>query len=120
MPDDVWEIAEEILERGHPRRSKGHRRVGLRPVLDGILYPLRTGCQWNQIPNEFGDDSTIHRHFQAMCERDVFAKLWAALLTRCDELGGVDWEWQPVDGSMLQARGKSQSGADEVGKNPHG
>jgi hypothetical protein len=37
MPDDVWEIAKEILEREYPKRAKGHRRVELRPILDGIL-----------------------------------------------------------------------------------
>lgn len=104
MPDDVWEIGEELLEREYPRRSKGHRRVDLRPVLDGILYRLRTGRQWNRVPKEFGDDSTIHRRLQAMCECGVFSKLWAALVTRCDELGGIDWEWQAVDGSALKTR----------------
>jgi putative transposase len=53
-----------------------------------------------------------------MCERGVFVQLWAALVERCDELDGVDWEWQAVDGSMVKARGKSQMGADAVGKNP--
>ncbi len=37
MPDDLWEIAKEILEREYPKRAKGHRRVELRPILDGIL-----------------------------------------------------------------------------------
>ncbi len=118
IPDDVWEIAVEILDREYPKRVKGHRRVELRPIINGVLYRLRTGCQWNHLPKEFGDDSTIHRHFQAMCERGVFVQLWAALVERCDELDGVDWEWQAVDGSMVKARGKSQMGADAVGKNP--
>ena len=118
IPDDVWEIAVEILDREYPKRVKGHRRVELRPIINGILYRLRTGCQWNHLPKEFGDDSSIHRHFQAMCERGVFVQLWAALVERCDELDGVDWEWQAVDGSMVKARGKSQMGADAVGKNP--
>jgi hypothetical protein len=48
----------------------------------------------------------------------VFVNLWAALVEKCDELGGVDWEWQAVDGSMVKARGKSQMGADAAGKNP--
>ena len=70
IPDDVWEIAVEILDREYPKRVKGHRRVDLRPIVNGILYRLRTGCQWNHLPKEFGDDSTIHRPFQAMCVRE--------------------------------------------------
>mgnify|MGYP002725834026 CR=1 FL=1 len=70
IPDDVWEIAVEILDREYPKRVKGHRRVDLRPIVNGILYRLRTGCQWNHLPKAFGDDSTIHRPFQAMCVRE--------------------------------------------------
>ncbi|MBM3216792.1 transposase, partial [Candidatus Poribacteria bacterium] len=68
VPDDVWEIIEGILSREYPRHRQDRKRVPLRPVLDGVVYKLRTGCQWNRIPKEYGDDSTIHRHFQAWCE----------------------------------------------------
>ena len=45
IPDDVWEIAAEILDREYPKRVKGHRRVDWRTIVNGILYRLRTGCQ---------------------------------------------------------------------------
>lgn len=118
IPDDVWELLVPILDTRYPKRPSDHRRVELRRVLDGILYKLRTGCQWNVLPKEFGDDSTVHRHFQAMCRKGVFLELWRVLLVRCEGLGGVDWEWQSVDTSMVKARGKSKTPDDAVGPNP--
>jgi len=86
--------------------------------LDAIIFKLRTGCHWNQIPKEFGDDSTIHRHFQAWCHLSVFEAIWRHLLLECEELRGVHWEWQAADTSMGKARGKSKMPEDAVGKNP--
>jgi putative transposase len=118
IPDDVWEIVEEVLVRRYPKHAQDRKRVPLRPVLDGILYRLRTGCQWNHLPKEFGDDSTVHRHFQAWCALGVFDEIWRELLLRCEELDGIQWKWQSVDGSMGKAIGKSKMPDDEVGKNP--
>jgi putative transposase len=64
IPDDVWPLIQTIWDEHSPAKPKGHRRVDLRRVLNGIIFRLRTGCQWNQLPTQFGDDSTVPRHFQ--------------------------------------------------------
>jgi len=74
-------------------------------VLDAVIFRLRTGCQWNRLPKEeFPDDSTVHRAFQRRVELGVLDRIWAALVEECEELGGVEWEWQAVDGAMGKAR----------------
>ncbi len=118
IPDDVWEIVEKVLEREYPKHPYDRKRVSLRRVLNGIIYKGRTGCQWNRIPREFGDDSTIHRHFQAWCELGVFDQVFAEVILRCEELQGVSWQWQAADCSMGKAIGKSKMAEDAVGKNP--
>ena len=65
---------------------------------------MRTGGQWNQLPRKFGDDSSVHRTMQRWITRGVFQRLWALLIENCDELGGVNWEWQSADGAMGKAR----------------
>jgi hypothetical protein len=72
---------------------------------------LRTGCQWNRLPRQFGDDSTVHRHVQQWCQRGILARLWAVLVDACDELGGVDWQWQAADAAMGKARMGGDLGA---------
>ena len=104
VPDGLWERIEPLLNREDPPKSTGRKRVDRRRVLDGIIFRLRTGCQWNHIPHVYGDDSTIHRCFQRWCEQGVFEKIWAVIVEECDELQAVQWEWQAADGMLGKAR----------------
>ena len=114
IPDDVWPLLHRILDEHYPAQPKGHRRVDLRRVLNGIIFRLRTGGQWNQLPPQLGDDSRVHRHFQLWSQRGVVARIWAVLGEACDELGGVDWQWPAADAAM----GKARMGGDRVGRHP--
>ena len=60
-----------------------------RRLLNGVVYKFRSGCQWNRLPKELGDDSTIHRAFQRWVRLGVFARVWAMLEEASEELGGV-------------------------------
>lgn len=103
-PDELWEMITAVLEELDPPH-KGHRqRVDQRAALDGIIYHVRSGCQWNHLPGDFGDDSSVHRTMQRWIERGVFDRIWGLLVESCRELGGVDWEWQSADGAMGKAR----------------
>ena len=104
VPDELWERIERLLLNEHPPKATGRKRVDLRRVLDGIIFRLRTGCQWNHIPRVYGSDRTIHRYFQTWCKNGLFQRLWALLVTECDELGAVQWEWQAADAAMGKAR----------------
>ena len=114
IPDEVWPLIQTMLDEEYPAKRKGHRRVDLRRVLNGIIFRLRTGCQWRQLPQPLGDDSTVHRPCQQGCPRGILARVWAVLVEACDELGGVDWPWQAADAAM----GKARMGGDCVGRNP--
>ena len=72
--------------------------------MDAVIFRLRTGCQWNRLPQEYPDDSTVHRHLQRWVERSVFRHLWAVVREACEDLGGCDWEWQAADGALGKAR----------------
>ena len=75
----------------------------MRKVLAGILYVLRTGCQWKAMPREFGSGSAIHAYFQEWAESGLFEKLWRLALEEYDELVGIDWQWQSLDGALTKA-----------------
>jgi putative transposase len=104
VPDELWEVIEPLLKEHDPPRRTGRPRVDQRAVFDAVVFRLRTGCQWNRMPREFPDDSTVHRAFQRWVELGVLDRIWAALVEECEELGGVDWEWQAADGAMGKAR----------------
>jgi transposase len=75
----------------------------MRNVVGGILYVLSTGCQWKAMPKQFGSGSAIHAYFQEWVESGVFAELWELALTEYDDLKGIDWKWQTMDGAMTKA-----------------
>jgi putative transposase len=103
-PDELWDEIEPILAQHDPPKRTGRRRIDQRGALDAIIFRLRSGCQWNRLPKEFPDDSSVHRTFQRWVELGILDLLWASLIEECEELGGVHWEWQAADGAMGKAR----------------
>jgi transposase len=84
-------------------------------VFEGIVYVLRTGCQWKALPAErFGSASAIHARFLEWERAGFFEALWKAGLAEYDDLTGVAWRWQSIDGSML----KAPMAQEAVGPNP--
>lgn len=110
VPDALWEMLETILAVYDPPKPTGRPRVDQRKALDGIIYRLRTGCQWNHLPEQFGNDVSVYRTFRRWDALGIFDILWALLLLRCEELGGVDWQWQAADGCLGKARGVPKKG----------
>jgi putative transposase len=104
VPDELWERIEPVLNELDPPARTGRKRIAPRPALEGIIYQMRTGCQWNVLPRQFGDDSSVHRTFQRWIGEGVLGRIWALLVDECQELGGVDWQWQAADGAMGKAR----------------
>ena len=116
VPDGLWDCLEMILQERYPPRPTGRPRCDLRPVVDGIVFRMRTGCQWNKLPARFGSDSTVHRWFQRFCRDGIFEQLWALLAGACDDLAGIDWQWQSADGRL----GKARFGGEKGGQKPYG
>ena len=104
VPEPLWQRIEPILKQFWPKKRTGRRPANWRQVLNGIIVRMRTGCQWDQLPRRFGPKSTVHNWFQRWVEGGVFEKIWAVLVTECDELEGVEWKWQAADGVLGKAR----------------
>ena len=85
-----------------------------RQIFSAIVYVLRTGCQWKALPREFGSASAVHAHFQRWQRMGFFLRLWQAGLAEYDEMEGIGWKWQSVDGTM----GKAPLAQECVGSNP--
>jgi len=104
VPDELWERLLPILRKFDPPAETGRPRIDARAALEAIIFRLRSGCQWNHLPREFPDDSSVHRTLQRWIERGLLDRLWRVLVEECDELGGVDWDWQAADGALGKAR----------------
>lgn len=106
VSDELWVVLEPILpEHVNTHRFGGGRpRVPDRKCADGIFYVLRTGCQWKALDQtELCSGSTAHARYQEWVKESVFLKLWQVGVEQFDELKGIDWEWQSMDGAMTKA-----------------
>ena len=61
VDDVLWAEVESVLAEYDPPAKFGPKRIDQRKALDGVIYRMRSGVQWNQLPAEFGDDSSVHR-----------------------------------------------------------
>ena len=103
IPDDLWAEIEPLLGEEKVPGTRGRPPVAFRKVFDGIFYVLRTGCQWKELPEEYGSGSTAHRRFQQWVSQGIFEKVWVTLLQRYDDVQGIKWRWQSLDSSSVKA-----------------
>lgn len=123
VTDEFWARVEKLLPtrqrlegKKYVRKSGGGRKPkDPRMVFEGIVYVLRTGCQWKALPAErFGSASAIHGRFLEWEKAGFFEALWKAGLAEYDDLEGIAWRWQSIDGAMM----KAPLAQETVGPNP--
>ena len=123
VSDEFWSRVEKRIpvrqrdpDKTYKRKEGGGRKPhDPRKVFEGILYVLRTGCQWKALPkSQFGCASTVHRSFLEWQAAGLFEQLWSNSLLEYDEFEGIGWEWQSLDGAMI----KAPLARESVGRNP--
>jgi putative transposase len=114
VSDELWERVKPLIPPAPSHAKGGRPRMADRQAFEAIVYVLRTGIQWNALPRELGASSTVHDRFQAWERAGVFKAIWQAGLQAYDELIGIQWEWQAVDGVMT----KAPFGHGATGPNP--
>jgi transposase len=103
ISDKLWNEIKSIFPKEKPLKTVGRPIVRYRKVIDGILYVLRTGCQWKMLPKEYGSGSTCHRRFQQWNRLYKFKKVWIRLLQIYDDLIGINWTWQSLDSISIKS-----------------
>ena len=103
IPDSLWDEIKNILPKEKLPKTVGRPIISYRKVIDGILYILRTGCQWKMLPEEYGSSSTCHRRFQEWNRLDIFKKVWIRILKIYDDLIGINWTWQFIDSISIKS-----------------
>ena len=118
VSDEFFEFFEGLL----PERVNTHRFGGGRPrrpdrdCLNGILFVLRTGCQWKALDaTGICPGSTAHDRFQEWEQAGVFEKAFQRAVKKYDELSGIDWSFLRLDGAM----GKAPLGGETNRPQPH-
>ena len=100
-------------------RPRGRPRADDRKILNGILYVLRTGCRWEDVPPEYGSSTTCWRRLKAWEEDGTWDKVWCGPLALLDERENLDWDGAFLDGSFIPAKkGDARSGRQSGARAP--
>jgi transposase len=105
LPDELWGIIEPLLPARPPRPRGGRPPVDDRRALTGVLFVLKTGIAWEDLPAEMGCGCgmTCWRRLRDWQLDGTWQRIHAELLRRLDEAGEIDWERAAVDSSSLRA-----------------
>ena len=105
LTNEQWQRIVDLV----PKSKAGPGKVGRPPqesreILNGILWILRTGAPWADLPERYPPRSTCHRRFQQWSRSGVFAKILTVLAEHLRERGGIDLREGFIDGSFAPAK----------------
>ena len=120
LTDEQWKCLEPLIPDESSRSDpRGRSRKNPRDVLNGILWILRTGAQWKDLPARYPPKSTCHRWHQRWSEEGVFDEILLALAEDLRDRGGMDLSEAFIDGSFSPAKkGGLAWGKQKGGKGP--
>jgi transposase len=112
LSDAQWALIEGLF----PEQRRGGKWNDHRLTFDGILWILRTGAPWRDLPERYGKWQSVYDRFNRYRKSGVFDKILKALRIRLDKDGFIDWDLWCVDGSNVRAS-RSAAGASKKAKN---
>ncbi len=110
VTDQDWEFLEPLI----PQRTAktGRTPSDSRRMLNGILWILKTGAPWRDLPLRFGPWQTVYDHFRNWRSGGVYDRILEALHIRLDQNGQIDWDLWCIDGSSVRAA-RAAAGAEK-------
>jgi transposase len=104
LTDSQWAKLAPLLPEPQASPRGGPKPIPNRPVFEGILWLLRSGARWQDLPERFPSASTCWRRLREWEEQDVWLKAWRTFLAQLDEQGQLDWAETFADGSFAPAK----------------
>lgn len=105
LTDEQWNNLQPLMPKPIKKTKRGRPRRSDREVLEGILWILRTGAQWEALPKgEYPPKSTCHERFQEWNEHAVFPLILAALYEEFEDREWLDLRETFIDGTFSPAK----------------
>ncbi len=111
LTDEQWERIKPLLPAEKPktgRPNKDHRQI-----INGIIWVLKSGAPWRDLPERYGKVGTVSSRFYRWVAAGVWQKVLDRLRGEADDVGEVDWELHMLDGSVVRAH-QHAAGAKKV------
>lgn len=100
LTDDQWELIRDAFPTP---ATRGRKPLDRRNIVDGILWMLRTGAPWRDVPEEFGNWSTIWDLFDAWNANGILDEIVRRLQAAHVDVGEIDHELWCIDGTIVRA-----------------
>ena len=104
VTDAQWARIQPYLPKSVRSPRGGRPRADDRACLEGILWVLRTGARWRDLPEAYPSPATCWRRLGAWEDADVWEDLWRAFLSELDQQGLIGWEECFMDGTFAPAK----------------
>ncbi len=105
LADKQWSRLEPVILQSVPKKdSRGRRPRDPREALNGILWALRAGAPWKDLPDRHPPRQTCRRRFQRWVKAGVFRYIIEALAADSQGRGGIDIREAFMDGSFVPAK----------------
>lgn len=114
IPQIVLQEFLTFISKNMPQKKTGRPQKDNEPLVAGMYYLLRTGCQWDALPLCFGPSKTIYHRFVELVKLGAFQKIWKCFLMLYDRTTGLKLQDQSIDSNHK----KSPLGGDKTGKSP--
>jgi transposase len=101
LTDDQWARLEPLLPA--QRSRTGRPAHDHRTIINGILWRLKTGVPWRDLPERYGSWQTVYSRFRRWQQAGVWDRVLAELRAQADDDGELDWDLHHLDGTMIRA-----------------
>ena len=110
LTDEQWRKLEPLLPREKPGKKGGRPWADNRQVFEGILWILRSGARWKDLPPEYPSPATCWRRLNKWEQEGVWEEVWRVFLRQLDDKGMLEWQECFIDATFMPAkRGASPS-----------
>jgi transposase len=104
LTDEQWEKIKPFVPPRPPRPKGGRPPADDRLCFEGILWILKTGARWKDLPGQYPSPSTCWRRLRDWHEAGVLNDMWRAFLSELDHDGILDWDETFVDATFIPAK----------------
>jgi len=110
LTDEQWNLLKGLF----PTQKRGGKWNDHRTTLNGMLWILRSGAPWRDLPDRYGKWKSVYHRFNRWRREGLFDRILKALQIRLDKPDKIDWDLWLVDGSNVRAS-RSAAGARKKG-----
>ena len=103
LSEKQWSLLEPLLPKQDYSRG-GRPRADDKQTVEGIIWILTTGAQWNELPEKYGSGRTCWRRFTQWKKQGVWKKIWQHLLVLLDRDDKLTWDVSYLDGTFASAK----------------